>query len=221
MRRLKYAKPNLFLTLTTSERTASTPHDAFLRANAAIAMLVKRWRRRFPADKFEYFLVWEKTKRGWPHAHILVRGHIVSKHWLSRTWRELSGSYVVDLQKVGSIEHAAQYLAKYLAKDPQVPEGFRRWRRSAGFFCVADEPPATKLAIVGKWDRTLLSPRAQAYKWVMEGYFVEQDALGRMRASPGSIARRQVLMHSSWWLETISYVRAHYPEILRPEHEDY
>lgn len=219
LRRLRYAKPNLFATLTTNERTAPTPDEAFARANAAIAVLIKRWRRRWPGERLEYFLVWERTKRGWPHAHILLLGRPVSKHWLSRTWRELSGAYIIDLQKVGSITHAATYLAKYLAKDPQVPPGFRRWRRSAGFFNVAAEPPAVRLAVVGKWERSSLPLAALAYGYVHAGLFVTQDPLGRIRASPDT-ARRQTLMASTWWTHTVEYVRTFHPGLLRPS-DDY
>lgn len=169
LRRLRYASPNLFATLTTSERTAKTPEEAFTRANAAVPVLLKRWRRRFPAQPLEYFLVWELTKRGWPHAHILLRAPRVAKRWLSRQWLELTGCYIVDIQVVGSNERAATYLAKYLSKAPAVPAGHRRWRRSAGFFHTALEPPAHLMKIVGKWERQPRPAIVQALFWLRNG----------------------------------------------------
>lgn len=173
LRRLQHTSPNLFATLTTSERTAATPEEAFARANAAVPLLFKRWKRRFPGLRFEYFLVWERTKRGWPHAHILLAAPTVAKRWLSRQWLELTGCYVVDLQKVGSQEHAARYLAKYLAKDPAVPAGHRRWRRSAGFFQTATEPAPFRLPRLSAW---VLQPRpiaAQALVWLRQGFALD------------------------------------------------
>jgi len=169
LRRLRYARPNRFATLTTSRHTAPTPEEAFLVANAAVAALIKRWRRRFPDELVDYFLVWERTQAGWPHVHLLLRAPKVSKHWLSACWRELTGSYVIDLQLVGSTQHAATYLAKYLAKDPAVPEGFRRWRRSAGFFCAADEPIELKLPVLSAWTLQPHPAEAQAWFWLASG----------------------------------------------------
>lgn len=182
LRRLGYAKPNLFATLTTSPRTAATPAEAFVVANAAIASLIKRWRRKFPNDRVDYFLVWEQTKAGWPHAHLLLRAPPVSKHWLSHTWNELTRSYVTDLQKVNAVSHAATYLAKYLAKDPAVPEGFRRWRRSAGFFCAADEPLAIKLPVLSAWELQPRPAEAQAYFWLETGFAIEFSPDGIIHA---------------------------------------
>lgn len=217
-RRLKYAKPTLFATLTTSPLTAPTPRQAFERANSAFAVLIKRWRRRYPHEPLDYFIVWESTKAGWPHIHALLRGPAVSKHWLSRAWRELSGSYIVDIQKVGSIEHAARYLAKYLAKDPQVPDGFRRWRRSAAFFNSAEEPKAEKLRTIGGWRREPYPVRALLYKVVMGGQFAYLDQDGRLRAE-NDPQRRQFTLSTPMFQSTIEYVRALYPELLRSEHK--
>jgi hypothetical protein len=186
MRRLRYAQPNLFATLTTSERTAKTPEEAFARANAAVPILFKRWKRRFPTLRFDYFLVWEKTKRGWPHAHLLLVAPRVAKRWLSRQWLELTGCYIVDLQPIGSIEHAARYLAKYLAKDPQVPAGHRRWRRSAGFFNTKEEPPIFKMPVKGGWKIQPGSVRSQLLIWFNDGLavFPKPNGMAEARAAP-------------------------------------
>jgi len=169
LRRLHTAAPNLFATLTTSERTAATPEEAFTRANAALPLLFKRWRRRFPGQRLDYFLVWERTKRGWPHIHLLLIAPTVAKRWLSHQWQELTGCYIVDLQPIRTVENAARYLTKYLTKDPQVPAGFRRWRRTAGFFNSKDEPKGVRLAIVGSWKVQPGSVRTQALLWFNEG----------------------------------------------------
>lgn len=186
LRRLHYAKPNLFATLTTSERTATTPEEAFARANAALPILFKRWRRARPGVRLDYFLVWERTKRGWPHIHLLLVGAAVPKRWLSRQWLELTGCYIVDLQPLGSIAHAAGYLTKYLTKDPQVPAGFRRWRRTAGFFNTAAEPPPFRLPTTGQWKIQPGSVRSQALIWFNDGLAInfERDGMLKARRAP-------------------------------------
>lgn len=186
LRRLRYAEPNLFVTLTTSERTAASPEEAFARANRALPVLFKRWRRRFPNDRLDYFLVWERTKRGWPHIHLLLVAPGVAKRWLSRQWLELTGCYIVDIQPVRSLTHAASYLAKYLTKDPQVPAGFRRWRRTAGFFNTAKEPPPNKLATRDGWKIMPGSVRSQALIWFNDGLaiFPKPDGMVEARDAP-------------------------------------
>lgn len=202
LRRLSFTAPNLFATLTTSQRTAQTPEEAFARANGAVSILFKRWKRRFPGAKFEYFLVWERTKRGWPHIHILLVAPRVAKRWLSRQWLELTGCYVVDLQRVGSNEHAARYLAKYLTKDPAVPAGFRRWRRSAGFFSTANEPSSTRLPRISGWTRQPRPARVQALIWLKQGFFIDlrNPDLPRCRSDPAAWARQidSGLYHKLW-----------------------
>lgn len=137
-------------------------------------------------QRFEYFLVWERTKAGWPHAHILLAAGGVAKRWLSANWRELTGSYIIDLQPISSPEHAAHYLTKYLTKDPQVPAGFRRWRRSKGFFQTHLEPPIFKLPTKAKWQRQPNSTRLQALLWFNDGYALVQkpDGVVEARAAP-------------------------------------
>lgn len=139
-----------------------------------------------PGARFEYFLVWELTKAGWPHAHILLVADRVAKRWLSQTWRELTGSYIVDLQPISSPEHAAHYLTKYLTKDPQVPAGYRRWHRSKAFFQTHLEPPIFKSPTIGKWQLQPSSTRTQALLWFNDGYaiFQKPDGMYEARAAP-------------------------------------
>lgn len=155
-------------------------------------LLFKRWKRRFPDQPFEYFLVWERTKRGWPHAHILLVAPRVAKRWLSAQWRELTGAFIVDIQSVGSHERAARYLAKYLAKDPAVPAGFRRWRRSAKFFRVDLEPKTTPLPRISAWTIQPRPALAQALVWLNQGFFIDlrDKDLPRCRSDPAAWARQ-------------------------------
>jgi len=101
-----------------------------MQATIAINRLFKRLRRRFPTHHIEYALVWETTKKGWPHAHILLRAPFIPQPILSRLWAALTGAYIVDVRKVDSRAHAAAYVTKYLTKSPEVPAGFRRFRTS-------------------------------------------------------------------------------------------
>jgi len=101
-----------------------------MKATIAINRLFKRLRRRFPTHDLQYALVWEKTKKGWPHAHILLRAPYIPQPLVSALWQALTGAYIVDVRKVHNRQHAASYVTKYLTKNPEVPAGFRRFRTS-------------------------------------------------------------------------------------------
>lgn len=176
--RLRTTTPSLFVTLTTSHRTAPTAAAAFPIASAAFSLLVKRWRRKFPSARIEYVLVWEKTKAGWPHIHALLEAPLVSKHWLSHTWNELTGSFVVDLQTVNSKTHAITYIAKYLTKDPAVPPGFRRWRRSAGMFRHHKPPLHHQLPRLTSWRLIHRSEAAFRATLILHGFEALQYKTG-------------------------------------------
>jgi len=122
--------------LTLTCNPARHPHidDAFLQTSAAVNFLFKRIRRRWPQAKVEYFLVWETTKKGWPHAHLLLQAPFIPQAWLSRAWEQLTGAPIIDIRAVHQSADVVSYIAKYLSKDPQAPSGMKRYRSSRNFF---------------------------------------------------------------------------------------
>ena len=133
LKRLEGTTVHAFLTLTANPRAHATPDAAYAAMNAAIPHLFKRIRRFRPTPRTEYFLVWEWTARGWPHAHLLLRGPFLPQRWLSKQWRELTAAPIIDVRRVSTAEGAVNYLAKYLTKSLSVPEGHRRYRMSRRF----------------------------------------------------------------------------------------
>lgn len=104
--------------------------------SASVNYLFKRIRRKWPSRDTQYFLVWELTKAGWPHAHLLLRAPYIPQKWLARNWQDLTGAPIVDIRAIRHADHVAHYVAKYLAKDPQVPAGMKRYRHSRHFFSI-------------------------------------------------------------------------------------
>ena len=64
--------------------------------------------------------------------------------------------------------------------------GKTRWRRSAGFFQTAKEPPIFRLPTVGKWKIQPGSVRSQALLWFNEGLAIFKKPTGmyEARAAP-------------------------------------
>lgn len=122
--------PTHFLTLTCNPALWPSPADAARAMQDARAELVRRIRRLGPRFPFEYFSVWEATRAGWPHLHILARTEFIDQAWLSDTWAELTGAPIVDIRKVEHPDEAASYVAKYVGKDPHHFGTNNRYSRS-------------------------------------------------------------------------------------------
>lgn len=132
-------KPNLFVTLTTNRRPGRCQH-------AAARALVRAWRqvrqeylKEHGPRSLPFLAVFEATKRGWPHLHIVARAKWLDQRWLSRRMGELIGAPIVDVRRVKSVSQVAQYVAKYIGKNPHRFKGVKRYWRSLDYFFPTDE----------------------------------------------------------------------------------
>lgn len=149
MKRLEPVHVDSLLTLTTNPFRHRDPKQAFFSVSLAVGHLIKRLRRHWPLSAVEYWLVWEVTAKGWPHAHVLLRAPYIPQAWLSTNWEELTGAPIIDIRAIKGSGPVRSYVLKYLSKEPAVPAGCRRYRSSRRFFPRADvnvgAPPRTTL----------------------------------------------------------------------------
>jgi len=156
-------KPTSFLTLTWPARRNEPPDRARAIMGVAWKHLVARIKRRWPGQEFQYAVVVEKTKRGFPHLHIAFRGPFIPQGWLSDVWCELIGASIVWIEACNSQGAVAGYLAKYLSKDPtKLGNGKRYWfsqgyRRHDASGRPADRP-VSRIA----WSRDHIVPTVVA-----------------------------------------------------------
>lgn len=80
----------------------------------ALTKTVQECRKRF--GEFEYLCVWELTKKGTPHIHMLQRGDFVPKKELSKIWCKYTGSFIVDMRQIWNEKSIYAYLTKYMGK---------------------------------------------------------------------------------------------------------
>jgi len=126
--------PNKFITLTSRYRPDEmTPSDAARQLVHAWRMVVQRGKREKLFKDIQYIAVFELTKKGWPHLHILARCSFLAQSWLSDRLREYADSPIVDVRTVKSRKRAAWYIAKYTAKAPTKIDGCKRYWRTRGY----------------------------------------------------------------------------------------
>lgn len=175
-RRLRHlvplAQPTAMLTLTCNTTRWPDPRLAYIAMNRAFPLLIKRLRRDHPGQPLEYFAVWETTRAGYPHLHVLLRAPYLPQRLISQYWQQIFASPIVDIRAVDSGARAAQYLAKYLTKALQAPRGFRRWRSSANFFPEPFRPAKNAPTTVGKVSIYRGTVHDVVWDWFSQGLWV-------------------------------------------------
>ncbi len=110
--------PEVFITLTVKPVEGEEPEYRARQLSRAWRLIVARAKRHYGYEHIPYFAVFEATKRGEPHLHILARVKWIDQGWLSRQLLDITGAYVVDIRKCRSSRQAARYMGKYLGKAP-------------------------------------------------------------------------------------------------------
>ncbi len=107
--------PERMITLTSNPAASSTPSESITLMKAGWVRLLNKIRQH--TKGFQYVLIWELTKRGWPHIHIAFRGPYISHAFLKYWWNAFTGAPVVNITQIKSPRHASRYIAKYFVKD--------------------------------------------------------------------------------------------------------
>lgn len=125
--------PTTLITLTINPARF---HDMDEAAQALVhgwRMVLQRAKREGIAQQVQYLAVFEETKAGTPHLHILARCPYIPQRWLSDRMREYCDSPIVDIRKIWNRRHASRYVAKYVSKGPGRFRGCKRYWRSQAY----------------------------------------------------------------------------------------
>ena len=133
-------QPDTFLTLTSSPQTAETPA-------LAAKVLVRAWRkvrleivRRYGYERVPFIAVFEATKRGLPHLHILVRCKWIDQAWLSDRMAHHARAPIVDIRRVTKAQDVVRYLFKYIGKAPHQFGSCKRYWSSMDYDLIDNRP---------------------------------------------------------------------------------
>lgn len=149
-------RPTIFITLTSRRREDRSP-------SWAAQELVKAWRkirRQYVKDHglgtLAFLAVFEATKKGWPHLHIVARSKWVDQDWLSKRMADLHDSPIVWVKAITDTKKIAHYVSKYLGKNPHRFEGVKRYWRSLDYLASSggldeDDPLTWAYWTIEKW----------------------------------------------------------------------
>lgn len=144
-------KPDTFITLTVNPAKGAGPTDRATQLARAWRVVVARAKRHYGYKEIPYFVVFEATKQGEPHLHILARCKWIDQKWLSRQMREIMGAPVCDVRRVRSKAQAAHYIAKYVGKAPGKFGTCKRYWQTRSYCKKKYIAPERKIMESGKW----------------------------------------------------------------------
>ena len=118
--------PNKFLTITSGPGNTGTPSEQ-------ACVLKKGWKntrqylkRHGLKEKIHFIAVWELTKAGNPHLHLLLRSKYIPQKLISDLMDRYCNSPIVDIRAVKNQRVASFYITKYIAKNPARFKGCKR-----------------------------------------------------------------------------------------------
>jgi len=170
-------KPNKFLTLTSRRREEASPIAAARELSRCWRIVRKRLMRRYKWKSLPFLAVFEATKLGWPHLHILLRCDFIDVRLVSQWMEELIGAPVVWLEALEQQTKAARYCSKYVGKDSQKFGTSKRYWRSQDWRVVPKRHKKEKQLPPGDWLRLPCSIASWCRDMSANGFQVTMDGM--------------------------------------------
>jgi hypothetical protein len=126
-------RPNAFITLTVNPAIGTGPDHRARDLVEAWRKVRRRAKEKWGNVRLPFLAVFEETKAGEPHLHILCRLKWIPQDWLSDQMKAEIGAPIVDIRRVESKKKVASYVAKYVGKNPEKFGGCKRYWRSLDY----------------------------------------------------------------------------------------
>ena len=134
----KQGRPDLFITLTWRTRADVSPGQAAVLLAHAWRSVRAKYLRAHGPKSLPFLAVFEKTKKGQPHIHIVARCKWLDQAWLLKQLDEQIQSPNVWIERVHGKSKVAAYVTKYISKNPERFEGVKRYWRSTDYLFPPD-----------------------------------------------------------------------------------
>jgi len=142
--RVKYqaqlGKPDTFITLTTNPARGSSAAARAAELVVAWRQFVKHAKKLYGYASIPYFAVFEATKLGQPHLHILCRVKWIDQRILSAFMRDRINAPIVDIRRTLAADSAARYITKYLGKAPAKFGTCKRYWQTRDYKGILTDP---------------------------------------------------------------------------------
>jgi len=158
-------------------RYVPTGADRFAHRRQMVIQTAQREDER-EAEVGEYLWVFEATKNGWPHLHILWRGRYIPQWWLADQMEMLIGSRVCWVKRIRNPKKQAGYVAKYCGKEPHHFETTKRYSCSKHYNDVDDREFVRLFPPHWKWTHTNEKLSWIKQRWEKKGRLVRDLGLG-------------------------------------------
>lgn len=137
VREAREGQPQRFITLTVNPNWFSSPEERAEKLVWAWRLIRKRFLKLRKGAALEFLAVFELTKLGEPHLHIMQRGSFIPQKWLSAQMKELMGAPIVDIRTVRGKKEVARYVTKYISKRNIKIGNLKRYWRSKRYLKVS------------------------------------------------------------------------------------
>jgi len=148
----KSGAPTIFITLTSKHRGSLTASEAAIELASAWRKIRREYMRDHGKGSIPFMAVFEATKRGWPHIHIVARCKWISQKWLSKRMLALADSPYVWVNRIYGTRKIAAYISKYIGKNPHRFVGVKRYWRSLDYLSPAPPDDADAWDEVPAWE---------------------------------------------------------------------
>lgn len=132
--------PDTFITLTSNPAVGTGPNHRARLLKEAWTRTHRKAKKLHDNQSLPFIAIFEKTKSGEPHLHILSRCNWIDQAWLSQEMKAQIDAPVVDIRRINSRKKAAGYVSKYIAKDPEKFEGTKRYWSTHSYQLGKEEP---------------------------------------------------------------------------------
>lgn len=174
----KEGEPQRFITLTVNPHWFDSPEERARRLVAAWRLVRRRFLKLHPKATIEFMAVIEKTKLGEPHLHIVQRGAFISQKWLSAQMQELIGAKIVDIRYIRSKAKVAEYVSKYVGKEPCQFGTLKRYWRSKRYLAMSNAEKK-RIRNAGAVFYILENHWKGYLRWIREHFHVSEIAVGK------------------------------------------
>jgi len=163
-------RPNTFITLTTRRFPGGCPHYAARRLSRAWRQVRREYVAAHGKGSLAFLTVFEATKQGWPHLHIVARCKWIDQGWLSKRMGALIGAPIVDVRRIKGLKEVAAYVAKYIGKNPHRFAGTKRYWRSLDFLLPPEEPEEEEADPCAYFEVSRFNWLSEVRMYVAEGW---------------------------------------------------